>query len=103
MTQDIEIPQWDPALEGLITEEVERQGSGLTLDDIIRLAKEYSIRFDDIMVTVFELCFHGKWQYQDENGNIEVLNRDDINKLFVNRRIKEEDMQHFFGSWNPVA
>lgn len=98
---DIEVPKWDPALESLVNEEFQKHGA-LTLDDFTRLSKEYTIRFDDIMFTVFELCLEGIWEYIDDAGRKVALTRDDVNQLLVNRRIKEEDMASYTGVWQKV-
>ena len=52
MSDDIDVPKWDVALEGLIKEEAKKLGRGLRLDDFIRLATENAIRFDDIIVDI---------------------------------------------------
>ncbi|MDH5216970.1 MAG: hypothetical protein OEX19_04700 [Gammaproteobacteria bacterium] len=98
--EGFEVPKWDVALESLISEESRKLGQGLTLDDFIRLAKEHTIRFDDIIFTLFALCEEGLWQYHDENGALKVITQEEIDGLFVGGRIKEEDMRHLTGAWS---
>lgn len=99
MTDDIEIPKWDVALEGLIKEEQQNLGRGLTLEDFIRLAKENAIRFDDIIMTLLTLCIEGHWQYIQADGKAHQITQDEMNALFTGGRIKEEDMAPYSGNW----
>ncbi len=98
---DVDVPEWDVALEALATEECQKLGRPLTTDDFSRLAKEYAIRFNDIMSTVFELCFHGEWCYLDADGEERVLAREEVEALFEGGRIREEDMHVLPGAWRP--
>lgn len=98
----IEVPKWDVALEALAKEECRKKGAGLTVADFKRLASEHATRFDDIMVTIFELTLNGLWQYRDASGKPRTLTRNDVNDLYVGGRIHEKDMAHFTGSWAPV-
>lgn len=98
-TNEFEIPKWDPALESLVRDEYRRKQDGLKLQDFLDLARQHAIRFDDIMVTVFELCIHGEWGYRQADGALLEITRDMIDKLYVNGRLQEKDLQHFTGSW----
>lgn len=100
MTNDIEVPKWDVALEGLIKEEQQNLGRGLTLDDFLRLAKANAIRFDDIIMTLLTLCIEGHWQYVTADGVTHQITEDEMNELFTNGRIKEEDMMPYTGAWS---
>lgn len=97
---DIEVPKWDPALESLIRDEFRNKSRGLVLQDFLDLAQQHSIRFDDIMVTVFELCIHELWSYRTQGGDELPITRDMIDKLYVNGRLQEKDLREFTGSWS---
>lgn len=100
---DEEIPRWDVALEALVREESEKQQRSLQIADFRRLANQYAIRFDDIMATVFELTLEGVWEYRDRQGAPRALARQDVDGLYVNGRLAEDDVQAFSGSWRPLA
>ncbi len=105
MTDDvgnIEIPKWDPALAALVAEEYGKRKNPLRLADFLALAQQHAIRFDDIMVTVFELCLQGEWSYVNRKGQARVLNREQIDKLYVNGRLHESDLRDFDGGWLPA-
>ena len=55
---DEEVPKWDIALAALAKEEAQKLNRGLRIADFKRLADEHAIRFDDIMVTMFENGSH---------------------------------------------
>lgn len=95
------VPLWDVALESLLREVAVRKLGALTVGDIVYLAQQHNIRFDDLMVTLFELVFQEQWQYCDTNGDIQPITRADVNALFVNGRIYPDDMGGFTGSWRP--
>lgn len=96
-----EIPKWDIALEGLAKETSRIEGRSLNIDDFHQLAVVNKIRFDDIMVTMFELCIYGKWQYKEDSEIVEIT-RETLDRLFVNARLQEKDMRDFTGVWRPV-
>ena len=98
----IQIPKWDVALEALVKEEHEKLARPLYLDDFRRLAQQYTIRLDDIMVTLFELCIHGEWQYRDESGKPREITRELLDELTADRRLNEEDLKNFLGGWAPL-
>ena len=95
-------PLWDEALEGLMKEEYRKKGAGLCLTDIVHLAMTYAIRFDDIMNTLFELVLHGKWRYTGADGAPHEITREEINRLYVDHRLRIQDMQGYRGDWEPV-
>ncbi len=99
---DEEIPKWDIALAALAREEFDKGGHSLSLEDFKRQATEHAIRFDDIMVTLFELCIQGEWQYQDADGNDRPITRDEVNKLYVGGRLADKDVADYTGSWSPL-
>lgn len=101
--EPIEVPEWDVALEAMVKEEYEKLGRPLTLDDYRRLAQQYTIRLDDIMVTLFELCIRGRWQYQDEEGKPRKITRQLLQRLTAGGRLNDEDLKNFTGGWMPVT
>ena len=100
--QDVEITKWDVALAALAREECRLLGRALRLEDFQRLARSHAIRLDDLMVTLFELVIQGEWTYQDAEGQEQVFARETLDRLYVNRRLQEADLQAFTGSWQPV-
>lgn len=100
--EPIAVPRWDVALEALVREEYQKEGEPLMVADLRRLAMEYAIRFDDIVVTLFELCMHGEWQYRDRDGNIDEMTRERYEELISAGRLKDQDLQRFDGGWSPL-
>ena len=96
------MPDWDVALASLIRDECRSQGGTLGIEDFSRLARVHSIRFDDIMETVFSLCIHGQWRYTDANGNARPITREEVNRLYVDRRLYEKDLREYNGKWSPL-
>lgn len=96
--EDIEIPKWDVALASLVRDEYKKNNKALNIEDFQRLSREYSIRFDDIMATLFELVIHGKWDYKKGQH----IDRELINKLYVNGRLHDKDLREFTGDWTPL-
>lgn len=94
---EIDVPNWDVALANLAREEFEKKGV-LTMEDFTRLAKDYTIRLDDIMVTMFEMVIAGEWKYEGEQD----VTRDTLNDLYVNGRLHADDLAAFQGDWSPV-
>ena len=99
----IHIPKWDVALEALIKEEQQKLGRALYLDDFRRLAQQYTIRLDDIMVTLFELCIQGVWRYQGGDGDSREITRELLDEMTAGGRIKDEDLKTFVGGWIPAS
>lgn len=102
LDEPVAVPKWDVALEALVREEYEKKGEPLTVADLRRLAMEYAIRFDDIVVTMFELCLNAEWQYRDHDGNIDEMTRERYDELTSAGRLKDQDMQRFDGGWSPL-
>lgn len=102
LDEPVAVPKWDVALEALVREEYEKKGEPLTVADLRRLAMEYAIRFDDIVVTMFELCLNAEWQYRDHAGNIDEMTRERYDELTSAGRLKDQDMQRFDGGWSPL-
>jgi hypothetical protein len=99
---DEEIPKWDIALAALAREECGKTGQGLTIEDFQRLSREHAIRFDDIMVTMFELVLNGEWRYLQSDGSERAISRDEVNNLYVGGRLHEQDVKQYTGSWLPL-
>jgi hypothetical protein len=99
---DEEVPKWDIALAALAREEADKTGGGLGVDDFQRLAKQHAIRFDDIMVTMFELVLQGEWHYLDANGDLQPITRDEVNELYVEGRLRDADVKGYTGTWAPI-
>lgn len=99
---DIEMPKWDVALASLLRDAFAGKGSALSIEDFSGIAREHLIRFDDIMETVFALCIHGQWLYIDADGTARQITQDEVNRLYVERRLYEKDLREYTGSWRPV-
>lgn len=99
---DEEVPKWDIALAALASEEAGKKGQGLTIKDFQLLAEQHAIRFDDIMVTMFELVIQGEWKYQDASGIDKLISRDEVEKLYVGGRLAEADVMQYTGQWIPL-
>ncbi len=102
MEDEFDIPKWDVALEALMREEFTNNGKSFKLSDIMHLADEYSIRFDDLMVTALELVVHGEWQYCHSSGEKHAITQKEIDQLYRGGRIHENDVQHYNGCWIPL-
>jgi len=100
--EDIEVLPWDVALEALARETSRTKGRGLRLNDIRSLSREHRIRFDDFMITLFELVIAGRWRYRDREGTPVILDRATLEGLYVKGRLREEDLQDFDGFWEPL-
>lgn len=101
MTSNQNMPKWDVALAALAGEEFRKQSKPLTLKDFLNLAKEYAIRLDDIMETMFLLVINGEWVYTDRTGKEQSLNQDTLDALYVRRRLSEKELSTFDGLWRP--
>ncbi len=97
--EPIAVPKWDVALEAMAKEEYGKLARPLTMDDFRQLAQQYTIRLDDIMVTLFELCVQGKWQYYDADGKPYKITRQLLTRLTAGGRLNDEDLKTFGGGW----
>lgn len=98
---DEEVPKWDIALAALAKEEAEKLASGLRIAEFQRLASEHAIRFDDIMVTMFELVINEEWRYEYPDGVEKPISRDEVEKLYVGGRLVDADVNEYVGLWLP--
>ncbi len=103
MSSNQDMPKWDVALAALAGDEFRKRASPLTLNDFRSLAKEYAIRLDDIMETMFLLAINKEWVYTDRTGKEQVLDQDTLDALYVKRRLSEEDLGTFDGIWQPAS
>ncbi len=96
------VPKWDIALEALAKEEAKKLNRDLTINDFLQLARQHAIRFDDIMVTMFELVLNDRWTYMNSDRKVCKITRNDVNELYVNGRLNDKDVQAFNGYWSPT-
>jgi len=99
---DESMPKWDVALAALADDEFRKRGTAMALNDFRELARQHAIRLDDIMETMFLLAINGKWIYTDSNGFVQPLDQRALDSLYVKRRLSEQDLQAFNGSWRPA-
>ena len=99
---DIDIPKWDPALASLVKEEFNVRKKPLQLEDFLELAQQHAIRFDDIMVTMFELCINGVWEYSNRDGTVVPITQEKFERLYKNGRLHEADLRDYNGHWALV-
>jgi hypothetical protein len=100
---DEEIPKWDVALEALLREEYQKRRTPLTVDDVQRLSAQYSIRFDDMMHTLFELTIHGLWRYMPAPNVIGEITRAHMDALWAEGRlVPDHARKHYPGAWRAV-
>lgn len=97
-----DMPKWDVALEALLKEQHEKKSVALSLADLREIAKQYGIRFDDIMDTLLIMCTEQRWEYHDGSGMIRAITLSEIEQLFAHGRLRDEDMDAYDGVWQPV-
>ncbi len=102
MPSNQNMPKWDVALAALADDEFRKKAGPLTLDDFRNLAKEHAIRLDDIMETMFLLAINKAWVYADRDGKEQALEQDTLDALYVKRRLSEQELATFDGSWQPA-
>ncbi len=103
MPSDQDMPKWDVALSALADEEFRKKGSPLTMSDFRRLAKQYAIRLDDIMETMFLLAVNKAWVYTDATGREQVLDQGTLDSFYAKQRLTEEELNSFDGLWQPAG
>lgn len=102
MASEQDMPKWDVAIAALATDHCRIEGRPLTLDDFRSLARKYAMRLDDIMETIMLLAINGEWEYSDATGEKQPLDQKTLDGLYVKRRLSEEDLNSFDGSWQPL-
>ncbi len=95
------MPKWDVALAAMARDACTQKSAPLTLEDFRQLASKHAIRLDDIMETLFLLTIHGEWRYTDASGKERKLDQETLDKLYVKRRLSEEELANFDGGWQP--
>ena len=103
MSSNQDMPKWDVALAALAGDEFRKKATPLTLNDFRGLAKEYAIRLDDIMETMFLLAINREWVYTDRTGKQQPLDQETLDALYVKRRLSEADLSTFDGAWQPAG
>ncbi len=102
LCEAIETTKWDIALEALLNETFSKNHR-IDLEILSQLSKQFSIRFEDLVVTLFELTFCEQWQYMDINGTPQMLKHQDLDKLYLKSRIYLASASHLTGYWQPLA
>lgn len=101
-TDEEDMPGWDVALQALADDAFRRKGTALTLKDFHTLAREHTIRLDDIMETLFLLAINDRWIYTDSHGRVQRLDQATLDRLYTKRRLSEQDLAAFDGDWRPA-
>ena len=102
MPSNEDMPKWDVAIASLVKDYYRQKATPLTLADFRGLAREYAMRLDDIMETMFRLAIYREWEYRDASGREQLLEQEMLDKLYVKRRLSEKDLSSFNGSWKPA-
>mgnify|MGYP000408648948 CR=1 FL=1 len=101
MASNQDMPKWDVAIASMAQDQFRKKTHPLTLDDFRSLAREHAMRLDDIMETMFLLVIHGEWAYRDRLGQLQQLDQQTLDRLYVKRRLSEQDVAAFDGGWEP--
>ena len=101
MPSNHDMPKWDVAIASMADEQYHKKTNPLTLDDFRSLAIEHAMRLDDIMETMFLLAINREWEYKDASGEKQPLDQQTLDSLYVKRRLSEQDLSSFDGSWQP--
>lgn len=101
-TNEDNMPKWDVALAALADDAFRKKAAPLNLGDFHKLAKQHTIRLDDIMETMFLLTINGEWTYQDNSGRIQPVDQKTLDSLYVKRRLSDKDLSAFDGTWKPA-
>jgi hypothetical protein len=96
------MPKWDVAIASMANDHYRKKAGPLTLDDFRSLAREHAMRLDDIMETMFLLAINQEWEYSDAAGEKQPLDQKTLDGLYIKRRLSEEDLSSFDGSWQPT-
>jgi hypothetical protein len=102
MPSNQDMPKWDVAIAAMAKDQYRKKTAPLTLDDFRSLAREHAMRLDDIMETMFLLAINQEWEYRDAAGEKQPLYQKTLDGLYMKRRLSEEDLSSFDGSWQPA-
>ena len=95
----MDTPEWDVALEALLSEECRKRGGELSLNDLRLIAGNHSIRLDDILDTLCQLTLHAVWDFHGSTKGQEAIDEPMCKLLKANHRLNDEQLKRFEGSW----
>jgi hypothetical protein len=94
-------PQWDVALEALLTDSQRAAGQALDQAHLQQLASAHNIRLDDLLDTLCRLQEHGLWQFRDRDGTPRKPDEAVVKMLHANHRLNTVQLERLDGSWLP--
>lgn len=97
-----DVPDWDVALEALLSEECGKRGQDLSLNDLRLIAGNNGIRLDDILDTLCQLTLNGRWDYQGASPENAGYDEKFCKLLKANHRLNDEQLKRFDGLWRPA-
>ena len=98
---DVIASEWDVALAGLLRYEYDRLARPLNMADVKRLAAEHGMRFNDLIVTLLQLCIHRQWRYRNPDGVERLITKAVLAGLRRRGRLHEHDFREYTGGWRP--
>lgn len=103
MQSDDDMPSWDIAIAGMVKEEFRNKKAPLEMSDFRLLAKDYDFRLDDIMETMFLMVMHEEWAYHPAANDQKELTHETLIEYCTKKRLSEDDLKIFHGTWTPNA
>jgi hypothetical protein len=100
-TPDPDKPQWDVALEALLSDTQRAEGQPLDQQRLQQLATEHNIRLDDLLDTLCRLQEHGSWQFRAPSGQPGQPDPAMVKLLHANHRLNAVQLERLAGSWLP--